>query len=499
MKHKPKSCLGINKKGEQCKAQVVPNSDYCIHHGPRQVEPRQTIKNTWLVNPWIIATIFFVLSSLLAYLLFIKTASKEDLKNIPDKEYLGELFEKNGLFAPDRGELESELNKEFRTAKINALEQFDLGQKYLRIGDLYSAISHLNKAIELAPIPSFYTQLGNCYFRISDYKRALIHYQIAIQLFSDNRITSSKQLLQSNNAIGVIYYLQGNFNEALKYLKNAYHLCKINGYDLETAKTSSYISLAYSAKAFYDEALNFAVQAIDLIDSLNDSSYKSLIYENSGVVYQLISSLKDKDMNLDLAIKYHEKSLLIDRKMRYKYGQASSLGNLGRAYQDKGDLKQALTFATQALDIFISLENKNGIASEYGSMGIIFNLIGEQERALEYFQKALALYRELNSLDALSNILGSIGISYYNLYKYNKAIQYFEQSINIAKKTNNIHGQARQYANISKPYYKLNKIDKSLDCLYKSRDLYNKLKASEEQLMNINNDILVLEKLMNKN
>ncbi|MHA2401181.1 MAG: tetratricopeptide repeat protein, partial [Promethearchaeota archaeon] len=95
--------------------------------------------------------------------------------------------------------------------------------------------------------------------------------------------------------------------------------------------------------------------------------------------------------NLDKAIEYHKKSLVIFKNYDNTLGSIrDNLHMLGVYYADKGELDLALDFHKKSLDLFkrstIITNLQRGVA--YNSIGNIYFQKSDLDQAIEYFEKS---------------------------------------------------------------------------------------------------------------
>ena len=131
------------------------------------------------------------------------------------------------------------------------------------------------------------------------------------------------------------------------------------------------------AKSFYEETIRISerkdLQALyknDIIQSKSDALGNiGLIYSNRG--------------DLDKALKYHQDSLKIDKKIGDRQGEANQLGNIGLIYSDKGDLDKALKYHRAALKIDKEIGYRLGEGSHLGNIALIYRAKGDLDKALK--------------------------------------------------------------------------------------------------------------------
>nr|WP_166155624.1 tetratricopeptide repeat protein [Neochlamydia sp. AcF84]NGY95002.1 hypothetical protein [Neochlamydia sp. AcF84] len=338
---------------------------------------------------------------------------------------------------------------------------------------------------------------GNIALRFFQYKEALKWYNKAIQEDPENP--------QALNALGTLYYEQGNLEKAAAYVSQAIeinHDClnknclNLTDYYYHTANlVRSYynLGLIHHEKGNLKEAAEYTYKGIDICLKLFGENHFSVAggYNNLGMILQDQGKLEE-------AAEYAKKALAIDLK---RFGEnhpsvARDYTNLGMAYQEQGNLEEATHLIKKALEIDIKLygENHPQVAIEYENLGMIcheqkdletaiklvkkaleinFKLYGEihpsvamnynnlgkiwQEQenlgqAAEHYMKALVLHRKLNGEDHPNVALG-----YNNLATIYKEQENLKQAVKYCKKALKIdkHISGDNNPNVERDYYHL--------------------------------------------
>ncbi|KIC76768.1 TPR repeat protein, partial [Neochlamydia sp. TUME1] len=188
----------------------------------------------------------------------------------------------------------------------------------------------------------------------------------------------------------------------------------------------------------------------------------AIIYHNQG--------------NLDKAVEYTNKALVIDVKLFGEYHPkvTACYNNLGTLYQDQGNLGQAEEYSNKALAINLKLfgENHPVVASNYSNLGQIYKEQGNLGQAEEYSNKALAinlkLFGENHPRVAIGyNNLGQIYKDQGNLVQAeeynNKAL-----AINLKLFGENHPYVASGYNNLGIIYKKQGNLDKAEEYIHKA-------------------------------
>jgi len=155
---------------------------------------------------------------------------------------------------------------------------------------------------------------------------------------------------------------------------------------------------------------------------------------NMGLIYHRKNRFKK-------AIKHHEISLEISKKMNDKLSMAGSYANLGDVYLEFGEWKKTLEYYGKADVIYQKHDDKNALIHLYHNAGMFF-----EERGRKYYKTAKRFYirsKELvsDSSDILkkAKVYGSYANILYHMRDINKAIKYYNKALQIAENFKLLH------------------------------------------------------------
>jgi tetratricopeptide (TPR) repeat protein len=121
-----------------------------------------------------------------------------------------------------------------------------------------------------------------------------------------------------------------------------------------------------------------------------------------------------------------------------------SVGRLGIAYRNMGQIQKAITFYEDALTIAREQEDKHNKAAWLGNLGNCYADLGQTQRAIEYHEQALTIAREIGDRPGEGHCLGNLGNCYADLGQTQRAIEVYEQALAIAREIGH-----RQYEGIA--------------------------------------------------
>ena len=74
-----------------------------------------------------------------------------------------------------------------------------------------------------------------------------------------------------------------------------------------------------------------------------------------------------------------------------RYGEASTLNNIGHIYGNTGDLENSLCYYRQAIPLHQEVGDIRGEARTLTNIGAVYFLLGEKDKALQILEQTLVL------------------------------------------------------------------------------------------------------------
>jgi len=302
------------------------------------------------------------------------------MKNLNKMQTLGCFFNNLGNSYMDVGNLNSALMALERAVEINpslAESRTNLGNIYLRKGQIQDAISQYSAALRINPHDAkTHNNLGNTYARQNMFTNAVSEYHKSIEL-DPNFVDAYKNLANA-------YCKQSLFSKAVHQLKAAL--------DLEPRNAELYTQLGevYSETGDCETALAQYERAVRIDrDSARSHYGMALCYKKLG--------------RIDHEIRAYKNALRIEPDM------TAALGNLGNAYFGKENYDEAIRQYQKALRI----APDDGML--YYNLGAAYSNKGAYSQAVTAYLKAV----RIDPQDANSH--NGLGFAYYRLEKYDEA------------------------------------------------------------------------------
>jgi signal transduction histidine kinase len=166
------------------------------------------------------------------------------------------------------------------------------------------------------------------------------------------------------------------------------------------------------------------------------------LHENDTNEVKALSALYEitNYSNLDSAIGFAQKGLLLAKSLQYENGEASCYLQLSNGYSHRGSFSQAIHFAFKALAIYNRLQNKDGIATAHLNFEVIYNAARDYRSSLlhSFILKQIVESGGISDTASWSTqgmrwrplIYAEIGRTYETINEVDSALIYARQAIN---------------------------------------------------------------------
>jgi tetratricopeptide (TPR) repeat protein len=303
--------------------------------------------------------------------------------------------------------------------KIEVFNQ--LSAIFFREDNFLEAINYDNQALDLAVYTNDAVGKVRSYKNLGRNLKALGSIQDAIQKTElSKQIANEEQLLQElpsiNNALGILYRIDGQFNKSIAVLDDALKYPGNKKYFQALVSMNKGNTLSEVMRL--EEAVTCFLDALKISEALNDERGKLLVYNNLGVLFK-------RAKQYDKAIYYTHKSLLICKKNNIKSNKATSYDNLANLYDLTNRKDSIVWYRNQAIAIFESIKDEKNTARCYHNLGHYYLLNGNLSGAKKNLKIALLMRTKIDSTSIdVASTLTSLGIVADKEKRYNEAAVY---------------------------------------------------------------------------
>jgi len=240
------------------------------------------------------------------------------------------------------------------------------------------------------------------YLGLSDLTNALQVTQQAKQLAEQKRLLLL--LAQANKLIGIIYYFQGQYDDALIYYQTALSYFQKQPFSAEIAiKQANLLNNIALVQTSQSNAVA-ALKSYQKIEPLYQ------LYGNEEDIIDVRFNLAALYLSLrrfDIAITMLKEVITRRKDIGDKYGVAKASGDLGVSYKYSGQYLQAEQYILSALNYFQTHEHHYDAASQLHNMSEVYYELSNLDKALDY---ALAGMKESQKIGHQKAHSGSLHV-----------------------------------------------------------------------------------------
>ncbi|MEG4518135.1 CHAT domain-containing protein [Microcoleus sp. AT9b-C5] len=214
------------------------------------------------------------------------------------------------------------------------------------------------------------------------------------------------------------------------------------------------------------QALNYYKQALSWNQTVADRPKQAVILNNIGAVYyalgekqqaidyynQVLSLIREMGDRPEASINLSNISNLpanSDTSLGDRTAEATTLNNIGLAYNDLGEKQKAKEYFNQALPLFRAVGDRAKEATTLTNIGLVYSDLGEKQTALDYYKQALDLRQKAGDRRGEALTLNNTGTTYSELGKQQEAEEYFNQALPLFRAVGDRPGEALTLYNIA--------------------------------------------------
>jgi len=219
--------------------------------------------------------------------------------------------------------------------------------------------------------------------------------------------------------IGIAYYFQGKYLEALQYYTESVHIFEELKDNVGIANLYNNIGVIHYDQGDDIKALDYYLKSLKYAELSGDKLRILSALNNVGGVYNIKKATHEK------ALQYYLKALPLCEELDKTEELGAICVNIGSLYFEMGDDAKALSFFDKALKAYGSSENSLNV---YNAMGKLYRKEAKYDLALQYHNLALALAERSNNKISLVQCYMGLGNVFMDKKDYNTAISYFKKA-----------------------------------------------------------------------
>lgn len=247
------------------------------------------------------------------------------------------------------------------------------------------------------------------------------------------RLNAAKQLFAR--------YIYTIADSAIFYAEHIVSIGETNDLEKEILNGNNYLGIAYSIKGDYSRAADYMQEVLRLHTEAGDSLNMAYSHNNLGLNYTYAGDFLKAAESLIASSRIKE-ALINSGTSAADVDLASTIVNIGIAYQNQADTTQALAYFNRAVEEAEKIGDRVNAAKARNGIG---NIYVEQERykgALEQFSQIEEVFSEMNDQFSLGKLYNSMALAHGSLYSGSQTISFARKAIDINSAIGNGQSEA---------------------------------------------------------
>ncbi len=226
--------------------------------------------------------------------------------------------------------------------------------------------------------------------------------RLATMLGRADLTSPSRHLASAFNSVGVIAFLQGDFDAAEAFSGRSLAMCQHLDDRKGTAAALNNLGNLNWHRGSFDRAQEFHERSLAIVRELGDS-------RNVAISLSNIAAIAFERGRYEHARALCEEALAMHREAGNLLGVATSLGNLGNALYCLGDRQRPQALQEESLEILRALGDREGFSLSLKNLGILAHARREFVAAGAYHEESLRIREEVGDKRGTAMSLANLG------------------------------------------------------------------------------------------
>ncbi len=242
----------------------------------------------------------------------------------------------------------------------------------------------------------------------------------------------------------------------------------------DSLKASAYCTLSAKYRQVnIDKAIDYAQKSASLSEQLNYCKGRQCGYNSLGVSFYLASRYTDA---IDAFHNYATSS----KRCNLPADEAWAYNNIGNVYIEMGQYDRTLAYYDTSLQIRIKHHDTVGIPGNLTNIGFVYKDLGQYSKALYYLYNALKLYERYKNESGMAHAFTYIAAVYSKKKEYAKATIFYQKAITIFEKQIDMSNLGVCWLSMAMNYKALNDTGSSQAYLHKALKNFLDLKDTRQ-------------------
>lgn len=275
------------------------------------------------------------------------------------------------------------------------------------------------------------------------------------------------------------FWLIQGFSQDYAEISKIHKLLSSSKNDTEKLLYYSDLSWEYSSYDL-DSALFYANKTLLLAKKSKNDEYLATAFNRIGLAY-------DNFNQLDSAIKNYNIALGIRYSLKDTLAASNTLNDIGACYFYQSVLDSSVKYYLKAAELRHKINDEKSLAQSYNNLGLVHRKQENYDKAIEFYQLSLKLKIKLNDNPGKINSFHNISVVYQQLNNFKQAEKYALEALKLAKSYNLESDIANENNSLGIIYRNIGEIDKAEFHLLEANKVFSKNGRKDDLATNLNN------------
>ncbi len=232
---------------------------------------------------------------------------------------------------------------------------------------------------------------------------------------------SQEDIVACLKNIGETERMRSNFSKATEYYLRALSIEEEFNIFKNRAGTINNLAIVYYYQKDYQKALDYYRRAYILAQASGEQQNMAMALYNIGGIYE------DHLTDLDSALFYHQKSLVICEKLNIAFGIGVNKGSIASTYNKMGRNEEALPILESAIEELKKTNRIPMILAHQRMLGELYTSMGRMDQAEKVLIEALNESKKISSVRNMRDITLALSNLYEESNQWEKALSQYKE------------------------------------------------------------------------
>ncbi len=234
--------------------------------------------------------------------------------------------------------------------------------------------------------------------------------------------TLNKEYILNSELIAKLTYTKGDLKESRKIYKETLRLSKAIGDSTRYVYSLNGIGITYYLEGKFDQALEMYIQTLHYSENLNNLGKLRIAISNN------IACIYDDTEEFEKALFYYDKGLALSKEIDYHELMPSMLYNSYSSLSDLGRFEEAEERLVESLNVSKKYSLEVDVAWSHFGLGSFYRDRNDDSKSEMQYKLALKKFTTLNDTLQRGAVLVELGSIYANQNQESKAIELYKEA-----------------------------------------------------------------------